>query len=101
MQDLQSQVKSARQARGIAAGEADAAIGLRAAALACGLAFVPLIQVRCDLAVPADLAGHPVVSAVLDALQSAALRADLASLPGYESGNTGTVVTQVPLIGKN
>lgn len=88
-------------ARRVAVGEADVALGLRAAALACGLDFVPLIQVRCDLAVPTDLDEHPVVAAVLDALQSAALRADLASLPGYESGDTGTVVTAVPLVGKN
>lgn len=82
-------------ARRVAAGEADAAIGLRAAAHACGLAFVPLIQVRCDLAVPADFVDHPVVEAVMDALQSAALRADLASLPGYETTETGTTVATV------
>lgn len=84
-------------ARTVAAGDADAAIGLRAAAHACGLAFVPLIQVRCDLAVPADLAGHSVVAAALDALQSAALRADLASLPGYETADTGRVIASVTL----
>jgi len=83
-------------ARRVASGEADAAIGLRAAAHACDLAFVPLMQVRCDLAVPADFADHPVVAAVMDALQSAALRADLASLPGYETGETGTTVATVP-----
>lgn len=85
-------------ARRVASGEADAAIGLRAAAHACDLAFVPLMQVRCDLAVPADLADHPVVGGVMDALQSSALRADLASLPGYESRETGTTVATIPSV---
>jgi molybdate-binding protein/DNA-binding XRE family transcriptional regulator len=83
-------------ARRIAAGLADAAIGLRAVAAANHLDFVPLRAVRCDLAIPADLRDHPAVIAVLDVLSSRALRADLAALPGYDTTHTGTVIATVP-----
>lgn len=76
-------------ARAVAAGDADAALGLRAVAIANGLDFVPLAEVRCDLAVPADLEDHPAFAAALDLLGGALLRQQLAALPGYDSTETG------------
>ncbi len=73
-------------------GLADAALGLRAVAVAHGLDFVPIEAVRCDLVIPHDLMDHVVVKVVLDVLQSRALRGELASLPGYESSSTGKVI---------
>jgi molybdate-binding protein len=79
-------------ARAVAAGRADAALGLRAIAEAHGLDFVHMETVRCDLIVPCDLMDHPAVSAILDLLQTGPLRRDLASLPGYDSGSTGRLI---------
>ena len=83
-------------ARAVAGGTADAAIGLETIAVACGLDFIPLVTVRCDLVVPADLRSHPAVAAVFDVLASADLRTRLAALPGYEVSATGSVVAEVP-----
>ncbi len=83
-------------ARAVAGGTADAAMGLEAIAAACGLTFVPLAVVRCDLVVPADLRAHPAVVAALDVLASATLRERLAALPGYQVSCTGSVICEVP-----
>lgn len=74
---------------------ADAALGLRAVASAHGLDFVPLEAVRCDLVIPSEFLDLPSVKVLLDVLQSKAFRAELASLPGYESACTGSVIEEV------
>ncbi len=76
----------------VACGATDAAPGLRLVAEAFGLAFVPLAVTRCDLVVPADLREHPGVAALLDTLQSADLRREIDSLPGYDAALTGSVI---------
>ncbi|GBC59490.1 XRE family transcriptional regulator [Desulfonema ishimotonii] len=76
-------------------GMADAALGLRAVADSCGLGFVPIESVRCDLVIPADIFDHPAVSVVLNVLQSRSFRDELAMLPGYETTCTGKVVAEV------
>jgi putative molybdopterin biosynthesis protein len=83
-------------AHAVACGGADAGMGMRAAACALDLDFVPLNHVRFDLVVPADQVAHPVVSKVLDVLNGKALRDDLSSLPGYDVARTGGVVAEVP-----
>jgi putative molybdopterin biosynthesis protein len=79
----------------VAFNMADAALGLRAAAAAHGLDFVPIDAVRCDLVIPCDFLDLPAIKVLLDVLQTRALRDELASLPGYESGCTGKVIGQV------
>ncbi len=74
---------------------ADAALGLRAIASAHGLDFVPIEAVRCDLVIPCDYLDLPAVKILLDVLQSRALRNELSSLPGYESGCTGNIIGTV------
>lgn len=74
---------------------ADAALGLRAIAAAYGLDFIPMEAVRCDLVIPNDFLDLPAVKVILDVLQTRSLREELSSLPGYESGCTGTVIGQV------
>jgi molybdate-binding protein/DNA-binding XRE family transcriptional regulator len=74
---------------------ADAALGLRAVAVAHGLDFVPLDAVRCDLVIPRDFLDLPAVRVLLDVLQTRSLREELASLPGYESTHTGQIVGHV------
>ena len=51
--------------RGWWPGAADAALGLRAVAVATGLDFVPLEVVRCDLVIPQDLQDHPALKVLL------------------------------------
>ncbi len=76
----------------VASGSAGAALGLRIVAEAFGLGFVPLAVTRCDLIIPADLCAHPGITALMDVLQSAALRKELDSLAGYSAVDTGKIV---------
>lgn len=76
-------------------GLADAALGFRAMAEACGLDFVPIEFVRCDLVAPKDLLDHPAMTVLLDALQTRRLREELRSLPGYEASGTGSVIAEI------
>jgi putative molybdopterin biosynthesis protein len=75
--------------------KADAALGLRAVAEAYGLDFVTIESVGCDLVIPNDVVTHPVVSILLDILQSRSLHRELSSLPGYDCAHTGTVIAEV------
>lgn len=81
-------------AHAVAAGGADAGIGLRAVAYACGLDFVPLTAVRFDFVIPEDCVEHVAVAATLDLLQSRKLRDDLAALPGYDVSRMGSVLAR-------
>jgi putative molybdopterin biosynthesis protein len=90
------QVASHFQVAGtVAAGGADAGIALAAAAQAYGLDFVPLVEVRFDVAIPADHLGHPAVARFLEALQTRALREELRALPGYDVDDLGAVRAEV------
>lgn len=73
---------------------ADAALGFRAIAKAHKLDFVPLVAVRCDLVVPADLMNHPTIEILTDVLQSRTLRQELSALPGYDSSCTGNLIAE-------
>ncbi|HBW17879.1 MAG TPA: XRE family transcriptional regulator, partial [Actinobacteria bacterium] len=59
------------------------------AALAYGLAFVPLAAERFDLVIPAGLAGSREVQGLLRVLASPWLLDQLASLPGYDASRCG------------
>ncbi|HEY1641189.1 MAG TPA: substrate-binding domain-containing protein [Streptosporangiaceae bacterium] len=76
-------------AAAIAAGIADVGVASEPAALAYGLAFLPLTQERFDLVIPAALAGSREVQAMLRVLSSPWLRDQLASLPGYDPSRCG------------
>ncbi len=79
----------------VAYGLADAALGLRAVAMAYGLDFVAIQSVRCDLVIPCDLLDIPGVKIVLDVLQTHAMRKELSSLPGYDASCTGSLIGEV------
>jgi putative molybdopterin biosynthesis protein len=93
----QNEVKSHREgAYRIACNVADAALGLRAIAEAFGLGFVPITAARCDLVIPKDFTNHPTVRILLDVLQSAALRKEIDSIPGYGGSSiTGKVIAEL------
>ena len=73
----------------IAAGVADVGVASEPAALAYGLAFVPLTQERFDLVIPVGYAGSREVQAMVRVLSSPWLRDQLASLPGYDATRCG------------
>lgn len=74
-------------------GSADAGISIESAALAEGLGFVPLAEESFDLVVPADSAGEPPVSRLVETLDDPAFRAEVERLPGYDGSRSGRVTT--------
>ena len=83
-------------AAAIAAGLADAGVAGEPAALAYGLAFVPLTAERFDLVIPADLTGSREIQALIKVLSSRWLLDQLASLPGYDPAGCGEHVATLP-----
>jgi putative molybdopterin biosynthesis protein len=83
-------------AAAIAAGVADVGVASEPAALAYGLAFVPLAAERFDLVVPASLVGSREVQGLLRALSSQWLLDQLGSIPGYALSHCGERVATLP-----
>jgi putative molybdopterin biosynthesis protein len=83
-------------AAAIAAGLADAGIASEPAALAYGLAFLPLTAEHFDLVIPAGHAGTREVQGLLKVLSSAWLLDQLASLPGYDPARRGQHIATLP-----
>jgi len=83
-------------ASAIAAGLADAGVASEPAALAYGLAFIPLAAERFDLVIPAGLASSREVQALIKVLSSRWLLDQLASLPGYDPSRCGEHVATLP-----
>jgi putative molybdopterin biosynthesis protein len=76
-------------ARAVSGGQADAGLGIEAAALAYGLAFVPLATERYDLAMLPALWQLESVQALARWLPADAARQAIAALGGYETVETG------------
>jgi putative molybdopterin biosynthesis protein len=76
-------------ASAVTAGLADAGVASEPAALAYGLAFLPLTDEHFDLVIPADQAGSREVQALLKVLASPGLLAQLTILPGYDPVRCG------------
>jgi putative molybdopterin biosynthesis protein len=77
----------------VLSGDADACIATRSAAQTFGLDFVPLHHARYDFVMRRKTADLPAVKALLDVLQRATLRRKLEVLAGYDTSQTGLVVT--------
>ena len=80
----------------IAAGLADAGVACEPAALAYGLAFIPLAAERFDLVIPAEHAASREVQALIKVLASRWLIDQLASLPGYDPSSCGQHMATLP-----
>jgi len=76
----------------VARGAADAGLGVRAAAHAFGLDFVPLTYERYDLVVLAEDRHRPPVVHVIDCLASREFRDVVANLSGYSAVLTGNEI---------
>ena len=79
-------------AEAVAAGLADVAVGVRAAAQALGLAFLPLARERYDLAIPARFFELAPVQALLETLTSPLFRLEVEALGGYDVSPMGEQV---------
>ncbi len=73
-------------------GVADVGIGLHAAAIRCGLDFIPLFHERFDLVLPHEQADT--LAPLLDTIQTSAFRRSVDALTGYETTHTGE---QIPI----
>lgn len=78
-------------ARAVAEGRADAGLGIRAAALAYGLDFIPLTLERYDLVLPEEIWRTPACQALVGVIRSPGFRAAVEALGGYETDETGNV----------
>jgi putative molybdopterin biosynthesis protein len=83
-------------ASAVAAGLADVGVASEPAALAYGLAFIPLAAERFDLVIPAGQAGSREVAGLLKVLSSRWLLDQLASLPGYDPARCGEHIATLP-----
>lgn len=76
-------------AAAVADGTADAGLGIRAAARAFDLEFLPLARERYDLVLAAADRGRSPLAEVLEALAGAEFRAVVAQIGGYDTSRTG------------
>ena len=74
-------------ARAVASGQADAALGLQASAQQYNLDFIPLFEERYDLVLPREQ--ENVLAPLLEHIQTAAFRYEVASLTGYNTAHSG------------
>ncbi len=70
-------------AAAVASGSADCGMGIRNAALALGLDFIPLTLERYDLVIPEAFIDLPMIQHVLALLTDETFRAAVAAQPGY------------------
>ena len=76
-------------AAAIAYGGADVGVGVKAAALALGLDFIPLEDERYDLVIPDHMLNETPVQALLDILRREPVRRRVDSLGGYDTSQMG------------
>ena len=76
-------------AAAVASGNADVGIGVKAAAVAMGLDFVPLEEERYDLVIPEHFLSEGPVQVLLDLLRRPVLHRRVESLGGYDTSNMG------------
>jgi len=82
-------------AAAVASGRADVGLGIRAAAAAMGLDFLPLALERYDLVIPQDLYEDPWFRPLRELLHDSRFRAAVAALPGYDVRAMGVEVARL------
>jgi putative molybdopterin biosynthesis protein len=76
-------------AAAVAAGRADAGLGILAAARAFGLGFVPVAREPYDLVLRASSLDEPLLAPLWELLERPGFRADVEALGGYSCAETG------------
>jgi putative molybdopterin biosynthesis protein len=82
-------------AQAVAMGAADVGVVARSAAIAHGLDFVPLSEERFDLVFPKEWNSDPRAGWIVETLEGRAFRRELASLGGYDTRESGHLVTEL------
>lgn len=72
-------------------GKADAGMGIRAAAVALDLDFLPVTTERYDLCIPLQFEDDPRIRALMKTLRSHSFRREVESLGGYDVTPMGQV----------
>jgi putative molybdopterin biosynthesis protein len=80
-------------AHAVAAGQADAGMGIAAAAQRAGLDFVPLADERYHLVCLKSALEQPGIEALLKLLKTPAWQAHIASVPGHTALNSGDILS--------
>jgi molybdate-binding protein/DNA-binding transcriptional regulator YhcF (GntR family) len=82
-------------ARAVAEEEADATVGIEAAAAVFGLTFIPLNLERYDLVIPEEHWENAIVQTLIELIQSPEWQASINALQGYDLHATG-MITWLP-----
>ena len=75
----------------VLSGKADTGLGIRSAANALGLDFVPLVEERYDLLIPGEYWDEPMIQAVREVIDTPLFRETVERMGGYSTRDTGTV----------
>lgn len=76
----------------VLSGKADVGMGIKSAARALDLDFVPVVEERYDLLIPGELFETPMIRAVLETIDAPAFRRAVEALGGYSTRETGQPV---------
>jgi len=79
----------------VLSGKADAGLGIKSAAKALGLGFVPLVEERYDLLIPGELFHTPMIRAVRAVIDTESFKRTVAGMGGYSTRETGKLVPLV------
>ncbi len=73
----------------VLSGKADTGLGIKSAAKALGLDFVPLVEERYDLLIPGELFETAMIQAVLQVIAAPAFQEAVEGMGGYSTRETG------------
>ncbi len=73
-------------------GEADAGLGIQAAATSCGLDFIPATKERFDLVIPISKYSSQTFAPILRVVQSEEFKRVVKEMGGYDTSQTGETV---------
>ncbi|TYO94755.1 molybdopterin biosynthesis protein [Desulfallas thermosapovorans] len=79
-------------AAAVASGSADAGMGIRAAAKALGLDFVPVVEERYDLCIPGIYYDTPYIKRLLEIMIEPAFQKEVQGLGGYDLRDCGKIM---------
>lgn len=76
----------------VLSGKVDTGLGIKSAARALGLDFVPLVEERYDLLIPGELFDTPMIQAVLTTIAMPSFKQTVEGMGGYSTRETGNLV---------
>ncbi|NIM92285.1 MAG: molybdopterin biosynthesis protein [Anaerolineales bacterium] len=79
----------------VASGRADCGLGIRAAAAALNLDFIPLFNERYDLIIPLEHYTSPKLVPLLEVLEDPIFRSTVDSRPGYDASVMGKIIAKI------